>query len=330
MTVKARIHLLARAGFITCSTLALAACDDGLQLPFGQTSAASEEPEIAASGSAQLAGQDVEAPEVFQTVEAGLWDGRPSLGGVWVAHPDAVDPERVLITNSQNGQTVVGALFRRERENPGPALQVSSDAAAALNVIAGQPTELTVVALRRAPEPEPLDIQVAPPEPAERVEPEMETAALALPEVADATAAPADIAATALDPIEIAAAAAIDEAEILADMAASQPVQTAAVAAAPEATPIPVSAPAPAAAPDSATMDRPFVQIGIFSQETNANATADALRQSGVLPTVYDQQNDNGRFWRVVVGPARSASERDTLLATVQGLGFEDAYFVTN
>ncbi len=96
-----------------------------------------------------LVESDVEAPDVFQRSEAALWDGRPSLGGVWVAHPDVTDPERVIIRNTANGQTVIGALFRRERENPGPRIQVSSDAAAALGLIAGAPTQLDVTALKR-------------------------------------------------------------------------------------------------------------------------------------------------------------------------------------
>ena len=78
--------------------------------------------------------RDVEAPDVFQAQEAGLWDGRPSLGGVWVAHPTAHDPERVMIRNTATGATVIGALFRRERENPGPRFQVSSEAANALGL----------------------------------------------------------------------------------------------------------------------------------------------------------------------------------------------------
>ena len=45
------------------------------------------------------------------------------------------EPERVIIRNQQNGQFVIGALFRRERETPGPRLQVSSDAAAALEML---------------------------------------------------------------------------------------------------------------------------------------------------------------------------------------------------
>ena len=94
-------------------------------------------------------GQEVEAPEVFQTTDSALWDGRPSLGGIWVASAQAVDPERVVMFNPATGKSVTGALFRRERDNPGPALQLSSDAAEALGLLAGQPAEIRVTALRK-------------------------------------------------------------------------------------------------------------------------------------------------------------------------------------
>jgi SPOR domain len=102
-----------------------------------------------ASRSTRLVDRDVEAPEIFQTTDTALWDGRPSLGGVWIASPDATDPERVILRNPANGNFVIGALFRRERENPGPKLQISSDAAEALGVLAGQPVQVSVTALRR-------------------------------------------------------------------------------------------------------------------------------------------------------------------------------------
>ncbi len=88
-------------------------------------------------------------PEVFQVSDKGLWDGRPSLGGVWVAHPDVAEPERVIIRNAENDKFVIGALFKRERENPGPRFQVSSDAAAALGMLAGAPSELNVTCAGR-------------------------------------------------------------------------------------------------------------------------------------------------------------------------------------
>ena len=103
----------------------------------------------ATTSSTRLVDRDVEAPDVFQVTAQGLWDGRPSLGGVWVATPDAKNPERVLIRNTSNGKFVIGALFKRERENPGPPIQISSDAAVALGLLAGQPAEVNVTALRR-------------------------------------------------------------------------------------------------------------------------------------------------------------------------------------
>ena len=110
------------------------------------------------------AGSLPEAPETFSVAEPALWDGRPSLGGVWVAHPDVNDPERVVIRDPATGRSTTGALFRRERATPGPQLQVSSEAAEALGLVAGQPTVLEVVALARAeaetvPEDTPADPQ---------------------------------------------------------------------------------------------------------------------------------------------------------------------------
>ena len=52
-----------------------------------------------AAKSVKLVDRDVEAPDVFQVTDSALWDGRPSLGGIWVASPDAVDPERVILRN---------------------------------------------------------------------------------------------------------------------------------------------------------------------------------------------------------------------------------------
>lgn len=103
---------------------------------------------VAAPGK-KAAARDVEAPEVFQTTDSALWDGRPSLGGIWVAAPDVTNPERALMFNPATGKSVTGALFKRERDNPGPRLQLSSDAAEALGILAGQPTEIRVTALRK-------------------------------------------------------------------------------------------------------------------------------------------------------------------------------------
>jgi hypothetical protein len=143
------VFLLAAAG------LALTGCD-ATTGPAGGSAAAGRAatdaptaPVARAATETRIVERDVEAPQVFEATDSGLWDGRPSLGGVWVASPDAVDPERVIIRNPANGRFVIGALFRRERMNPGPPLQISSDAAAALDILAGSPTSLHVTALRR-------------------------------------------------------------------------------------------------------------------------------------------------------------------------------------
>lgn len=287
----------------------LAGCDENgeflLASPPGGEAAGTE-----AAGAAVAAGQvverDVEAPEVFAADEAGLWDGRPSLGGVWVAHPDVAEPERVLIRNPTNGNEVIGALFRRERDNPGPRIQVSSDAAAELGMLAGQPVELSVVALRRE------QVEIAPP-PAPAAEDAGE---------APASLASEDISTQPLDPIA-AAAAAIDEAEAGAANAVAASTASAETPAAPAPS-------APSAAAPASPLDKPYVQIGIFSVEANANNTAASLRNAGIVPTVLRQESRGKEFWRVIVGPATTSQDRAAILRKVKDLGFADAYYVTS
>jgi cell division septation protein DedD len=276
--------------------LVLTACDKPFQ-PFGNggtRNATDDGP--TPIGATPLVERDVEAPEIFEVTEEGLWDGRPSLGGVWVAHPTADDPERVMIRNEENGRFVIGALFRREHDNPGPRLMISSDAAAALNILAGDPTQVQVTALRRE--------EVTTPE----VDPAVEAGGSTGTTPAEITASPLS------DPIA-AADAAITEAEIAAGIRS---------AAAPQAP-----APPPAAAPSASSLDQPYIQIGIFSVEENATNTAETLRSADLMPTVYDQSTNGRRFWRVVVGPAQTAAQRNDILRAVRRLGFEDAYPVT-
>ena len=301
---KQRRHGIAIAAV---SVLALSGCQDVGQFnPFKANPDAGVDADSAAAGaesSVKLVERDVEAPEVFQETDMGLWDGRPSLGGVWVAHPDVKEPERVIIRNTSNSKFVIGALFRRERENPGPIFQVSSDAAAALGMLAGSPTQLNVTALRR--------------EEAEVPDPE------ATP---DATGAgvtdPAAVETSALDPVD-GAAAAIEAAPDAAADAATGMTE----AAAPQR---PVAPPDAKPKPRASSLDKPYVQIGIFSVEENANNTATAMRQNGMVPTVKKQSSQGKTFWRVIVGPATSKSERSTLLSKIRGVGFDDAYPVTN
>ena len=284
------------------TVVTLAACSDGpgfLQNSQNTGEAATEdtaapEPAPRSRGVAR----DIEAPEVFQTSGKGLWDGRPSLGGVWVAHANVKDPERAMIRNTANGQSVVGALFRRERDNPGPPVQVSSDAAEALGMIAGQPADLTVVALRRQePEPEP--------EPA--------------PVVAEAEAAEtADTPETEQSSIEAVTAGA-----------------AAAIAAAEGATPTPGvpeaeaanQAPPPAPAP-APVLTESFVQIGIFNERANADKAAEAMKKAGIASTITQGESSGTPFWRVIAGPTTNDKDQNALLEKVKRLGYKDAYAV--
>jgi cell division septation protein DedD len=272
--------------------IALAGCGEEGGMGFLSRSADEAPADAEVSRSVRLVERDVEAPEVFQVTEAGLWDGRPSLGGVWVAHPEVGEPERVIIRNTANGNFVIGALFRREREVPGPRLQVSSDAAGALGLLAGQPQRLEVTALRRE------EVTEAPeaPEDAEGAQ-----AAGALPAASEITETP-------LEPVEAAAQAIDAEAE----------PQPAAARAQPD----------PAPAPRASGPSRPYVQIGIFSIEDNARNTATAMRQAGMVPTVREQTSQGKTFWRVLVGPAPNQRDLAALLDKARDQGFADAYAV--
>ncbi|EIE50390.1 sporulation related protein [Citreicella sp. 357] len=287
-----------RTAWFLAGVTILGACDDmqmpGFMQPKADVAGGVDDVALRSGGTAE---RDIEAPEIFHATEAGLWDGRPSLGGVWVAHPDVTDPERVIIRNQKNGQFVIGALFRRERQSPGPRLQVSSDAAAALEMLAGSPTNLDVIALRRE------TVELAP-EAAPENAPVDEMASV--PKASEVTA-------TTLDPVAGAAAAAID---------AAPP----AVAA----TPAPAPKPAAPAPKPASKLDKPYLQIGIFSVEQNAENTATAMRQQGMVPTVRKQSSSGKTFWRVIVGPAQSTSERADLLAKIKAAGFTDAYAVSN
>nr|WP_233152110.1 SPOR domain-containing protein [Marinibacterium profundimaris] len=282
---------MARAFAIGAAGLGLAGCSEFPSLNLVNDSAK------AAQGQTQtettLIERDVEAPEVFSVTESGLWDGRPSLGGVWVAHPDVGEPERVIIRNTSNGKFVIGALFRRERDIPGPRLQASSDAAAALGMLAGAPVELNVTALRREEAtPDPLTEEV--------VEAE-----------------------------ELAAVAAVEATELDA-VAALEAGEETPSAAAPE-TVIAVAAPATATpAAVASNLDKPYIQIGIFSVEANANRAADTMRGDGLVPTVYKEEANGKTFWRVVVGPAATRSERSALMKQIKNTGFTDAYAVND
>lgn len=278
---------------------ALSACQDGGN-PFTakpEPGADAAEPAAKAATSVKLVDRDVEAPEVFQTTDMALWDGRPSLGGVWIASPDAKDPERVILRNTANGKFVIGALFRRERDNPGPKLQLSSDAAEALGLLAGAPGKVSVTALRREEAPAVTDARKP---------------LLDAPETAQGETPAAPAIATPAKPG--AAPAPIQAGPINGPTPKAVPVQAA-------PTPAKPAAPAPAKPAASGAYT---LQIGIFSVEANAERAAATLKKAGVSAAIRSGQTQGKPHWSVTA----TGNDKAALLAKVKSLGFTDAYFV--
>lgn len=297
MAGKVYLKSIRGIGAVSLTALLLAGCSEGplasLNLGLGQQT---DKEEVADTTPTQQTTEtverDVEAPEVFEVSDKALWDGRPSLGGVWVAHADNKEPERVIIRNESNGKFVVGALFRRERDLPGPSLQLSSDAAAALGVQAGSPTKLRVTALRREAVP------VNPPAP--EVEPGNTDA------VTEAPLKKPDN-----DTEAIAASA-------LASLKAKDALKTKPVKAAVKPTP----------APKQTKVSKPYVQIGFFSVETNAKANVASMKANGIPAKVVSTKTNGKTFYRVLAGPAGTGTEQKQLLDMVKKQGFSDAYLV--
>jgi cell division septation protein DedD len=307
---------LIRMAVLLGGVAALAGCEDGQPMAFLKAPATTQDGASSSATPSKTIERDVEAPEIFFNKGPGLWDGRPSLGGVWVAHPDVKEPERVIIRNSATDKFVVGALFRRERATPGPKIQVSSDAAEALGMLAGAPTELSVVALKRE-ESAPVAGTVVAGEGAK-----------------DASAAPSDaikaeaIEATTLAPAAAAKAAPKPVGDIAATAGAALAKADAAPGAAPKAAAKP-AAPKSAASPaPSGSVSKPYVQLGIFSQEANAKRAETSLTKAGIGAKVIREEWQGKTFWRVIGGPAASNAARDALITKIKGMGFPDSYAV--
>jgi cell division septation protein DedD len=251
--------------------------------------------------SVRLVDHDVEAPDVFQTEDKALWDGRPSLGGVWVASPDAKNPERVIMRNPANGKFVIGGLFQRDASLPGPKLQLSSDAADALGLLAGEPVVISVTALRR--------------EEAQAPTPDASNPLLDANEAVGATGQTA----TGQTDVVATATAALDGAA-----STTQPT-TAKPATKPAAKPVAATKPAtePAAKPaaqPAAQGSGALIQIGIFSVEANAKRAADVLAKAGIPASITKESSHGKDLWSV------TARGNAALLTQIKAAGFKDAY----
>lgn len=288
---------------IVASLLALAGC--------GETSAVSTEAEFPGDEMVvETIETDVIAPEAFSITDKALWDGRPTFGGVWIAYPNIETPERVRITNPTNDKSVIGALYRRERDFPGPQIELSADAAAALGVVAGTPAELNIVALRR------VEVEVDVPRssiPQPMTVPLRRPGSVVVPE----------------PPAEVAAPEAPEETPVVAVPTPPSAAETPAVAA----TPLPPIAPVveaaePVAPPVAQAADDPassYVQVATMESTRRANELVTKLEIAGLSAEIRESKSGSKTLYRIIVGPATSPEALEIMLSTVRELGYKDA-----
>jgi cell division protein FtsN len=289
--------------FLTAASLLVSGCAEtqlGLQL------AKSAARDNTAPRDAPAVNSDATiAPEEFDATGLTIWDGARTLQGVWIAHPLANRARRVRVVNTVTGQTVEGAMFRRDPSLSGPSILVSSDAATGLGLKPGDPTALRIVALRD-PAAQPAPVATTPPAP-------VETAALPAPPApapapaATFEAAPSPVPAPGgtLTPSPVAPTPAPE--------AVSAPAPAAAEATATETVPKPTPRPARIAAtpstataagnPDAALPAGNYVQAGAFGVQLNAATLVTKLQAKG-LPAQFVRRDVNGAKLNIVmIGP---------------------------
>jgi len=273
---------------------ALAGCEE----PLGLTESSAVNADGTTTESIET---DVAAPEAFSITDTALWDGRPTFGGVWIAYPDIETPERVRITNAENGKTVIGALYERDRNFPGPKIELSADAASALGILAGTPAQLNIVALRRKIVEVEVEAPVAEEAPAAAVVGEMDTpvrrpavaaAAVPVPTPSPAVVAPAPPANT------------------------TPAVTTTALP--------PVDNVPPAAAP--ATQGGTYIQVATMQSQSRTTAVVQKLETAGLDVEVRKRESGGKTSYRIVVGPATSPDALKIMMNTVHALGYKDAF----
>ncbi len=409
--------------------LPLAACAGLGAERAGEAAGPSAEPSAAAEKPSAVSPDLVPEPAVFEATGTARWDGRRTLQGVWVAHPQASSTRRVRIFNDATGAAADGALFTREPTLGGPSVLVSSDAAALLGMTPGVEAELRIVALARpgqsGPEaqahasgaaprraaglagaakpaaskraaPKPVAPKPVTPKPAAA----KPAAALAAQASTERPAAPAPAieatgsqaatktpaveasrpvaAATVARPIEAAeafAGAAISPAKAPANsgdgsadaspdasgVAADAPAARANASPAPDGdaaarglpqqegslqaeppasaagappaaeTEPPVGAalaaanPRPAAEGSPPSLDRPYIQAGIFSVPENATRLIGRIQAAGMPAVGRPAQLATGPATRVLAGPFPTAAERDAARRRIQAMGLGDA-----
>ena len=191
-----------------------------------------------------------EMPEILDISTSVSWDGKQTLGGNWISHPDVDSPERVLIKNIANGKSIVGAIFQQSKKTKSGSAQISSDAAKSLKIAKNEQTKVQIIAIKKTKSTA-SSKKVDEPTQAERVK---------------------------LD----------------------------------------------------TKLEKPFIQVGIFGIQENADNTKDRMLQLSLSVNIIDFKIKGKPYWRVVAGPATTSESRNKMLKVVRSAGFTDAYFVSN
>jgi hypothetical protein len=228
-------------------------------------------------------------PSLFQAEARTLWDGLPSMGGAWVAHPAAGAAMMVEATNLDTGRSLRLPMLRISERAGRPPIQMSADAALRLGMAPGRLTPVRLIGLRAMPEA-----------PAPRLSGDG-----ARDDRDDGARDDAELAGTA-------ARAAQDAAAAKNDAAAAKSI------AAPMARPKAAALAEPTAAQDAA----PYVQVAAFGDPANAAETARRFRARD-LPAF---EMPAGGLRLVLLGPfdTMDAARRARDIAAADG--FADAY----
>jgi len=272
--------------------LALAGCEDGLTLGGDPFDGVVTGPRT----TTETIETDVVAPEAFSIQDTALWDGRPTFGGIWIAHPDAETPERVRISNVKTGKEIIGALYKRERDFPGPKIELSADAALALGVMAGTPTELSIVTLRRKTvevEVEVEETETTMTTPLQRPVAEPKAPVVPIPDIPVVTP---NVAANSVPEVEITTLPAI-------------------------------AAPASAVTPSAPDTDRTsvYIQVATMQSRSKAEAIIAKLERAGLYADIRERKTGTRTLYRVIVGPAASPEALEIMMGVVKEIGYKDA-----
>ncbi|MFT3907492.1 MAG: septal ring lytic transglycosylase RlpA family protein [Steroidobacteraceae bacterium] len=206
--------------------------------------------------------------------------------GMTAAHPTLPLPTYARVTNLSNGRSVVVRINDRGPFVANRIIDLSYTAAAKLDMIRSGTAFVEVRAL----------------EPGEPLAPSQNTLDAPVP----INAAPAVVATPAATP----------------DNAAAAPALTAAI---PETTAIaadPIAAPV---LPDLPAQPL-YIQVGAFSDATNADRAVQRLQAAGISNTFILPLDTNGqRLRRIRVGPIASVADYDALVRKLATLGFPQA-----